>query len=47
LDIVVDCYRERHEFERGSGVLSVQGLDQEGDCESRLLPFQFWSQIPG
>jgi len=25
---VVDSYREKHEFERGSGVLSVQGLFQ-------------------
>jgi len=41
LGIVVDCYREKHEFESVSGVVSVQGLDQEGDCESRLLFFRF------
>jgi len=32
---------KKHKFRRVSGVLSVQGLDQAGDCESRLLPFQF------
>jgi len=38
---VVDNNREKHEFESVSGVVGVQGLDQEGDYESRLLSFRF------
>ena len=41
MGIVVDCYKEKHEFESVSGVVAVQRLDQEGDCESRLLSFRF------
>ena len=37
----MDCYSEKHEFESVSGVVSVQGLDQEGECESRISSSQF------
>ena len=37
---MVNCYSEKHEFESVSGVVGVQGLDQGGNCESRLLSFQ-------
>ena len=36
---VVNWYREEHGIERVSWVLGVQGLKQEGDCESRVLSF--------
>ena len=38
---MVDFYSEKHELESVSGVVSVQGLDQEGECESRILSSQF------
>ena len=38
----MDCYSEKYEFESVSGVVSVQGLDQEGECESRISSSQFF-----
>ena len=38
---MVDCYTKKHELESVSGVVSVPGLDQEGECESRILSSQF------
>jgi len=37
LAFVVNCYSEKHEIESVSRILGVQGLKQEGDCESRFL----------
>ena len=42
---MVDCYSEKHEFESVSGVVGVQGVDQEGECESRILSSQFLTTI--
>jgi len=36
LAIVVDCWSEKHELESVRRVESVQGLDEEGEHESRI-----------
>jgi len=45
--LVVDCYSEKHKLESVIRVMSVQGLDQEGECESRISSSQSLIQVRG